>query len=235
MARTRALDYDAKRQVILQQSAKLFAQFGYPGTSIAMIAEACGVSKALLYHYYPDKEAVLFDILLTHLDDLIAGVEAAVEAAPENERIHAIAAALLEAYRDADAEHQIQIANLKLLPADRQETLRALERRLVTFLADAIAAELPGIGRGPLLKPVTMSAFGMLNWHYLWFREGKGLSRADYATLVTGLIKSGAAGAAQQLSATLSASPQSEAQMPEVAAPSGSTMPDRRRAKAGTA
>ena len=43
-----------------------------------------------------------------------------------------------------------------------------------------------------MLKPVTMSAFGMLNWQYLWFRDGKGLTRADYARLVTGLIKTGA-------------------------------------------
>lgn len=229
MARTRAQDYDAKRQVILQKSAKLFAQFGYSGTSIAMIAEACGVSKALLYHYYPDKEAVLFDILSSHLDELIASVEAAVEAAPENGRIRAIACALLEAYRDADAEHQIQIANLKLLPADRQESLRALERRLVTLLADAIAAELPEIGRGPLLKPVTMSAFGMLNWHYLWFREGKGLSRNDYATLVTGLIKSGATGAVQELVAA-----SSDTSLPESAA-GAAAAPARRQAKVGAA
>lgn len=201
MARTRAQDYEAKRQVILQKSAELFAQFGYSGTSITMIADACGASKALLYHYYPDKEAVLFDILSSHLEHLIACVEAAVEAAPEGGRIHAIAGALLEAYRDADAEHQIQIANLKLLPADRQEALRGMERRLVTLLADAIAIEVPEIGRGPLLKPVTMSAFGMLNWHYLWFREGKGLGRAEYARLVSGLIIHGAAGAAQGLGA----------------------------------
>lgn len=199
MARTRAQDYEAKRQVILRKSAELFAQFGYSGTSITMIAEACGASKALLYHYYPDKEAVLFDILSTHLEQLIEGVEAAVAAAPAGERVQAIATALLEAYRDADAEHQIQIANLKLLPAERQEDLRAMERRLVTLLADAIAVEVPEIGRGPLLKPFTMSVFGMLNWHYLWFRDGKGLTRADYARLVAGLIRHGAASTAAAL------------------------------------
>lgn len=196
MARTRAQDYDAKRQVILGKSAELFAQFGYSGTSITMIAEACGASKALLYHYYPDKEAVLFDILSDHLEHLVQAVESALEVAAPDERIYAIACALLEAYRDADAQHQVQIANLKLLPAEKQEALRTLERRLVTLLSDAIAEEVPQVGRGPLLKPVTMSAFGMLNWHYLWFRDGKGLSRPEYARLVTTLIRTGAAGAA---------------------------------------
>ncbi|ACL58290.1 TetR/AcrR family transcriptional regulator [Methylobacterium nodulans] len=206
MARTRAQDYDLKRQTILHKSAELFAQFGYSGTSIAMIAEACGVSKALLYHYYHDKEAVLFDILSSHLEQLIEVVESALETAPEVSRIYAIAAALLEAYRDADAEHQVQLANLKLLPAEKQEVLRGMERRLVTYLSDAIAEAVPEIGRGPLLKPVTMSAFGMINWHYLWFRDGKGLSRADYARLVAELITTGAAGAAEALAAPIPAS-----------------------------
>lgn len=193
MARTRAQDYDAKRLVILQRTAELFAQFGYSGTSITMIAEACGVSKALLYHYYPDKEAVLFDILSRHLEELVDVVEqAAATSADPRQRVRAIAQALLEAYRDADAEHQVQIASLRLLPEARQERLRVLERSLVTVLSDALAAALPGIGRGAALKPLTMSMFGMLNWHYLWFREGGGMTRGDYARFVSELILTGA-------------------------------------------
>jgi AcrR family transcriptional regulator len=194
MARTRAEDYTAKRDAILSHAARLFAQFGYVGTSISMIAEACGVSKALLYHYYPDKEAFLFDILHAHLEELIVVVEAA-SAAGGDDRLYAMSAALLEAYRDADAEHQVQIANLKHLPEDKQKILRGLERRLVDRFADALAQAAPQIGRGPYLKPMTMSLFGMLNWHYLWFREGKGLTRSDYARLVTQLVTAGAGAA----------------------------------------
>lgn len=196
MARTRAQDYDTKRQAILHRSAELFAQFGYSGTSITMIAEACGVSKALLYHYYSDKEALLFDIISAHLEELIHVVETASAGSQDpRERLYAISAALLEAYRDADAEHQIQIANLKLLPEEKQETLRGMERMLVVLFSDAIAEALPEVGRGALLKPLTMSLFGMLNWHYLWFREGKGLTRDAYARLVTTLLAGGATAA----------------------------------------
>ncbi|WP_394836326.1 TetR/AcrR family transcriptional regulator [Pendulispora rubella] len=203
MARTRARDYDTKRLAILHKSAELFARHGYTGSSINMIAEACGVSKALLYHYYPDKEAVLFDILSQHLGMLVAEIEKAAQSHKNpKKRLHALAAALLEAYRDADAEHQVQIANLKLLPKESQEILLVMERRLVTIFADTIAEALPDVGRGPLLKPITMSMFGMLNWHYLWFREGKGLSRAEYARLVTRMITAGAGPAAAAVTET---------------------------------
>jgi AcrR family transcriptional regulator len=194
MARTRANDYDKKRQGILSRSAALFAEHGYTGTSITMIAEACGVSKALMYHYYSSKDAVLFDLLQDHLQKLVAAVEAASQSAgkPE-EKLFAISAALLEAYRGADAEHQVQISSLKLLPPAQQEILKEMERRLVAIVSDAIADAIPHAAKKRHhLKPLTMSFFGMLNWHYLWFRDGKGITREKYARMVTGLILSGA-------------------------------------------
>ncbi|MBB5373016.1 TetR/AcrR family transcriptional regulator [Acidocella aromatica] len=189
MARTRAQDYVEKRELILHQAAQLFAQHGYTGTSISMIAKACGVSKALLYHYYPDKEAVLFDILHAHLIRLVALMEAVVATAPPGApRLLAIGEALLDAYRDAYAEHQVQIANLGLLPEDKQAVLRGLERSLVTPVAEAISQVVPGVAGTTTLKPLTMAWFGMINWHYLWFREGRGFSRADYARMACQLI-----------------------------------------------
>jgi AcrR family transcriptional regulator len=194
MARTRASDYDKKRQGILSRSAILFAEHGFTGTSITMIAEACGVSKALMYHYYSSKDAVLFDLLEDHLRNLVGVVEAAAQSAGDGkDRVFAISAALLEAYRGADAEHQVQIASLKLLPPPQQEMLKELERKLVAIVSEAIAAAVPSVGKKrQLLKPLTMSFFGMLNWHYLWFRDGKGITREKYARMVTGLILAGA-------------------------------------------
>ena len=194
MARTRANDYDKKRQGILGRSAALFAEHGYTGTSITMIAEACGVSKALMYHYYSSKDAVLFDLLEDHLQNLVTAVEAASQSAGEaEEKLYAISAALLEAYRGADAEHQVQISSLKLLPPAQQEVLKEMERKLVVIVSDAIAAAIPHAAKKrQLLKPLTMSFFGMLNWHYLWFRDGKGITREKYARMVTGLVLAGA-------------------------------------------
>jgi len=194
MARTRANDYDTKRLGILSRSAALFAAHGYTGTSITMIAEACGVSKALMYHYYSSKDAVLFDLLSDHLQHLVGVVEAASQSSDDGrERLLAISAALLEAYRGADAEHQVQIASLKLLPAEQQESLKEMERKLVVLVSETLVAAIPSIAkRRHLLKPLAMSFFAMLNWHYLWFREGKGITRDKYARMVTALILAGA-------------------------------------------
>jgi TetR/AcrR family transcriptional regulator len=196
MARTRATDYDDKRRAILAQSARLFAQNGYDRASLVMIAQACSMSKALLYHYYHDKADVLFDIIRTHLDDLLDRTAAAErDVANPRERLTALATALLEAYRDAEAEHQVQLNALHLLPPARRDELRGMQKALVDRFAAAIAAMLPEVAPHEL-KPLTMSLFGMLNWSYLWFDDRGALSRADYARLAVRLIVEGGVAAA---------------------------------------
>jgi AcrR family transcriptional regulator len=140
MARTRASDYDDKRRSILDRSAELFSEHGYDRASMNRIAEACGVSKANLYHYYKDKNELLFDVIRFHLAELIEVVEAADDAGgPPRERLLRLIAALLEAYRDADAQHNVQINSMRFLPKERQAELKAMERELVALFAAATA------------------------------------------------------------------------------------------------
>jgi TetR/AcrR family transcriptional regulator len=194
MARPRAADYDGKRKAILDRSAKLFAKNGYDRTSMAEVAAACRVSKALLYHYYVNKDELLFDILRAHLEDLIGAVRAVDEKLKPKERLRALVGALLEAYRDADHQHKIQINELSKLPPAKRQQLVGLERELVQVFSGAIAGVNETVRASPrLLKPVTMSLFGMLNWHYMWFREGGPMSREEYADLATQLLIEGAA------------------------------------------
>lgn len=193
MARSRANDYDEKRQAILDRSAELFSAHGYDRASMNKIAEACGVSKANLYHYYKDKEGLLFDVIRFHLEELLEVVETADDpgAAPEA-RLRGLIASLLEAYRDADSQHNVQISSMRFLPAERQATLKGMERDLVRVFSAAVAGVAPHLKGTKLLTPVTMSLFGMVNWHYLWFKSTGSVSRDEYAEIVTRLISDGA-------------------------------------------
>nr|WP_307705719.1 hypothetical protein [Rhodopseudomonas sp. B29] len=102
-----------------------------------------------------------------------------------------LVAALLEAYRDADSQHSVQISSMRFLSEERQTVLKNMERDLVRVFSSAVLGVAPQIKDTTMLKPVTMSLFGMLNWHYLWFRASGPFSRADYADLVTKLIADG--------------------------------------------
>ena len=193
MARSRANDYDDKRQAILDRSAELFSAHGYDRASMNKIAEACGVSKANLYHYYKDKEGLLFDVIRFHLKELLEVVEAADDQVTQPElRLRGLIAALLEAYRDADSQHNVQISSMRFLPKERQAELKRMERDLVVIFSSAVSGVAPHLKGTKMLTPVTMSLFGMVNWHYLWFKSTGSVSRTEYADLVTRLITDGA-------------------------------------------
>ena len=51
------------REQILNACALQFKRYGYAGTSMEMLAKACGLTKASFYYYYPSKEALLLDVL----------------------------------------------------------------------------------------------------------------------------------------------------------------------------
>ena len=192
MARQRALDYEEKSQVILDTAAALIAANGYDRTSMASIAEACGVSKALLYHYYEDKDSILFDIIGRNLDrdiGLITRVDQ--QDLPPRARLRAMIGVLLEAFRYSSNQHQAQIGNLQLLPRSYQDVVREKERQLAYIVARTISEACPNLKDSDFLMPVTMSLFSMLNWQYMWFREDGPITRTQYADFVTQLFLAG--------------------------------------------
>jgi AcrR family transcriptional regulator len=50
------LDVDERRAQLLELGTRLFAEHSYEDLSMARIAREAGISKALLYHYFPSKE-----------------------------------------------------------------------------------------------------------------------------------------------------------------------------------
>ncbi len=51
------------RDAILRAAVRLFAQKGFSGTTTADIAEAVGISKGLIYNYFPSKDAIFMALI----------------------------------------------------------------------------------------------------------------------------------------------------------------------------
>ncbi|MFK8850200.1 TetR/AcrR family transcriptional regulator [Streptomyces sp. Ac-502] len=65
---------EATRQRILTAAARVFAEYGYAAGTTNRIAERARVSIGSLYQYYPNKDAILVELVTRHLD---AGIAAA--------------------------------------------------------------------------------------------------------------------------------------------------------------
>lgn len=187
MARGLARDHDEKRAALRKGAASYFATHGFDRASMTGAAKSCGVSKALIYHYWGSKEDLLFDILDEHLSELLEVVEA-----QQGAGMRGLIAAILEEYADADAEHKLQLDALSVLPEERQRPLIGLQLRLVDIMSATVLDVAPQLaGDADRLRAAVMSVFAVLNWFYMWHRPGKGLSREAYADLATDFVIGG--------------------------------------------
>jgi TetR/AcrR family transcriptional regulator len=62
-------DSVATREAILQAAGRIFAEEGLEGARTDAIAAAAGVNKALLYYYFPSKQALYRTVLESYLAD----------------------------------------------------------------------------------------------------------------------------------------------------------------------
>ncbi len=53
---------------ITKAALEVFAEYGYHGTTMEQIMRASGLSKGLVYHYFPSKEKIFFHLVDTALD-----------------------------------------------------------------------------------------------------------------------------------------------------------------------
>jgi TetR/AcrR family transcriptional regulator len=192
MARSRSAGYDQQREAILARAAELFANQGYPGTSMNQVAAACGVTKPALYHYFRDKDALLAAIGQGHIDHLEAIVdEVRSLALPPQPHLRELVGRFVRDYAHSQHEHRVLTEDVKFLPPAERERVLDGERRVVRAFADAIAAVRPELAQARLHKPLTMLLFGMMNWLFTWLRPDGPLTHDAMAEVATDLLFGG--------------------------------------------
>jgi len=105
--------YSAAQLRTVETALELFADHGVGGTSLQMIADALGVTKAAVYHQFKSKDAIVravVDVTLTPLEDALAEAEAA----GSNPKARA---ALLSRVIDAAVDHRREVSTLQSDPA----------------------------------------------------------------------------------------------------------------------
>lgn len=193
MARTRAIDFDDKQQLILDTAADLFASRGFASTSINEVAVACGASKSWLYHYHKSKEAILFAILSTHIKEiLVRAVEVFDEADPPEKRFRKFLHEIMDIYAEARSKHVVLLNDIGNLPQQQQDEIRALERRMVEHLIRLLRDLNPALlDERQAQKVYAMLFYGMVNWTYTWFDQKGPLAPGELADRIGDLFLNG--------------------------------------------
>jgi TetR/AcrR family transcriptional regulator len=191
MARPKAATFDAQRGAIRDAAAQLFADQGYAATTVAEIAAACGVSKALLYHYYRDKEDLLNDIAASYVARLQAiAAEVQAERLPPAAHLRRLIARFMDEYEHSAARHRVLVQDVKYLARAHRAKVVAGQRDVVLRFAAALAPLTPH-APAQWHRPLAMVLFGMMNWTFTWLREDGPLRHADLAPVLADLFIGG--------------------------------------------
>jgi AcrR family transcriptional regulator len=171
MARPQASDYEQRREAIVAQAAELFARDGFRGSSINELANACGVSKSLLYHYFPSKEDILHEVMASHLDLLLGdAAKAAASDGTAEARLGRLLHDFMGHYVGASSRQKVLLNELGNLPPDRRASVVAKQRELIATVQALLAKIHPSLCNDRTRARVaTMLLFGMLNWTLTWF------------------------------------------------------------------
>lgn len=157
---------------------KLFDQFGYHKTSIAMIAEESATTKANIYHYFRTKHEILFAIYDKWIDELTELFERNItDETPIDEAIRQIFIDLMSVIVANPGQVRVYFEFVRELPSEFQGKAQAKRDRYGMLIEDTI---IRGIASGALPKQsahiATQGLLGMCAWASQWYqpRESPG-------------------------------------------------------------
>lgn len=146
MPRTPAANEAVKartRARVMDHALRLFAQHGYDGTSVKMIAESCGMAQGLLYRHFESKDHLLRAIFEQSMVDVQASFSIAQQSEDPLDRIEGLiraAAAIVtrnQRFWKLSYGVRMQHGVLKALGPRLSGWTRAIESTLHGYLKEA--------------------------------------------------------------------------------------------------
>jgi AcrR family transcriptional regulator len=103
MSRRRRLELDERRAQLLALGLSAFSKNSYDDVSIDALAQSAGVSKGLLYHYFPSKRELYVATVREAAEQLLARIAPDPALAPLDQLTYGVDAYLSYVQENADA------------------------------------------------------------------------------------------------------------------------------------
>ena|SRR5437588_9391906 len=163
----------ARRAELTRIAARLFAERGYQGTSLADLADELGVQKPSLYHHIASKEDLLWEVAWSGAIAFHAALDG-VAPGPATERIRQALRAHLAVVSGQLDLATVFVREWRFLSDERRELFAAERRRYEERIRDLYRE---GVERSELRTDLDVATAALLflsaaNWAYTWLRPG---------------------------------------------------------------
>jgi len=179
-------DVDApgdKREQILREAQKLFAERGYRETNLTEVAERMGFRRQAIYHYFKSKDEILEEHIFRAGQALEESANPIFDSdlAPSEKLAALVRNHVEQVLRDASV-FRIQFEELDKMTDERGASLRAARdeyaRRVAAVIADGQAS-----GEFVEIPPMTQAllVIGMCNWTIEWYGPASHMTVTEVA------------------------------------------------------
>jgi AcrR family transcriptional regulator len=182
----RRLDVDERRSQLLALGTRLFAEHSYEDLSMARIAREAGISKALLYHYFPSKEE-FFRAALAEAATELAERTAPDESLPPLEQVRASTRAFVAWIGERGQAYAKLLQSVGAVP-ELRDTLTQIRDITSTRILEGLV---PEAERTPAKRAAARG--------WLWFMDGVLLDWIEHRDRDAGEVADGLVDSLQAL------------------------------------
>jgi AcrR family transcriptional regulator len=180
-----------RHQHVRDVALSLFASAGYANVSLRQLAEGVGLHVGSLYNHIESKQALLFELIRDHLENLLDHVEWQVKKSRGVEaRLHAFVASYID-FQLLHKEHaQLSVLELRNLEPDQLHEIAELYKRyrgrLEAIINEGVKA---GLFYAHPLSAATHGILGMLSSIAFWFTEDAPLSKDQLISQYSAMVR----------------------------------------------
>ncbi|MER7479590.1 TetR/AcrR family transcriptional regulator [Streptomyces sp. NPDC126510] len=161
-------DAPTRREQILNEAARLFAERGFHGVGVDEIGAAVGISGPGLYRHFAGKDAMLAELLVGISGQLLTGAKRRLADAEADGGAGAevVLDSLIEGHIDFALDDRPLITlhdrELDRLRDSDRKMVRQLQRQYVELWVGVVREVYPGLGE-PAARSAVHAVFGLLN------------------------------------------------------------------------
>src|SRR5256714_13462863 len=160
------------RENVRAAAVHLFAEYGYHAAPLRNIARLAGIQAASIYYHYANKQALLVEIMDTHMRNLNANLERITQhQASIQQRLHEAIANHIRLHTTYKSEFFIIDTEIRALEGENRGAILALRDRYEALLQALLREGMEqGIFRPVDIKVASYALIAMCTEVAAWFR-----------------------------------------------------------------
>jgi AcrR family transcriptional regulator len=186
-------DNRSVREKVLAAAVQLFAEYGYHAAPLRDIARMAGIQAASIYYHYTNKQALLVEIMETHMRQLNTNLEHIVlQQSGVQQRLHTAIANHIRLHTTYKSEFFIIDTEIRALEGENRNHILSLRDQYEALLQDLLQEGMDqGVFRPSDVKVSSYAIIAMCTEVAAWFRPGGRLTVQQVIDIYSQMITQG--------------------------------------------